>query len=73
MTILTIEQEIEATKAIIRSGGKTTETTPILDLAFGAQTDADRIEDAMHKLVRLAKAQERQQAAAQSPDSYDRL
>lgn len=73
MTILTIDQEIEATKAIIRAGGKTTEEHPLLDDVFGVQADSERLEDAMHKLMRLARAQERQSAAAESPDNYDRL
>ena len=73
MAILTIDQEIEATKAIIRAGGKATEARPLLDDVFGAQTDAERTEDAIDKLMRLARAQERMAAAAGASDSYDRL
>lgn len=47
MTILTIDQQIEAVEKIIRAGDKTDGSAGLMDELFG-ETNESRVEEAMH-------------------------
>lgn len=74
MAVLTIDQQIEAAKAVIRNGGKLqpgeTVCPGLLADLFGPETDATRLENAIDRLVRAVMMRSDNSA---SPDSYDRL
>ena len=71
---LTIDQQIEDAKGIIRAGGKVDEqpTPSFMDELF-PQTDAARLEEAISRLVELVMIRTINADKSGSPDSYDRL
>ena len=71
---MTIDQQIEAEKAIIRSGGKV-DVQPSQSFMdeFFSQTDAARLEDSINRLVKLVMLRTIDAEKSFSHDSYDRL
>ena len=72
MTILTIDQQIEAVEKIIRAGDKTDGSAGLMDELFG-ETNESRVEEAMSTLIRFTMMKTLQSAASSSSDSYERL